>query len=399
MVSLKSTLKVDDPIRLGVVGLGRGFSLSAPSLLEDPHVSVVAASAPRQESRDSFQKQFGGQAYARYEDLLADNQVEAIHVVTPHGLHAEMIEQAAAAKKHLLVDKPLSIQLEDGLRAIKACKKHQSTLLVGPCHSFDRQILDVSDWIRSGEFGPVLAVQAMNYTDFMYRPRRPEEFDTSAGGGVLFSQGAHQIDIVRLLCGGMVSQVFAVTGHWDPSRQGEHSYQAILKFESGATAQCTYSGFAHFDSDEWQDWVGETGFQKDPDQYAKARKLLSESTDAEITLKRGRTFGANDLSPIPPFNEHFGPLLVQCQKADLRVTAQGVHVYADVDRSFREVPVKISARAPVFEALYSAIRRGTSPVQTGDWSLATLEICHLIIESARLGEAVRPKLQVPTPSL
>ena len=47
MVSLKSTLKVDDPIRLGVVGLGRGFSLSAPSLLEDPHVSVVAASAPR----------------------------------------------------------------------------------------------------------------------------------------------------------------------------------------------------------------------------------------------------------------------------------------------------------------------------------------------------------------
>src|SRR5438045_1377686 len=97
-------------------------------------------------------------------------------------------------------------------------------------------------------------IHASYYTDFLYRPRRPEELDTARGGGVVFSQGAHQLDIVRLLGGGRVRSLRARTGAWDPKRATEGAYTAILDFDNGAFASITYSGYAHFDSDELSGW-------------------------------------------------------------------------------------------------------------------------------------------------
>ena len=67
---------------------------------------------------------------------------------------------------------------------------------------------------------------ALNFTDFMYRPRRPDELDTARGGGAFPSQAAHQIDILRLLGGGQVTSVRAMTGAWDTDRT-EGAYSAL----------------------------------------------------------------------------------------------------------------------------------------------------------------------------
>ena len=75
-------------------------------------------------------------------------------------------------------------------------------LVVGHSHSFDAPILRTRELIASGAFGAVRMINALNYTDFLYRPRRPEELDTAQGGGAVFNQAAHQVDIVRLLGGG-----------------------------------------------------------------------------------------------------------------------------------------------------------------------------------------------------
>ena len=103
------------PIGLGVIGLGRGFVLTLPSIMADNRVRLVAATAPRAESRDAFTNQFGGHAYSDAADMCADPAVEAVYIASPHHLHAEHVAMAAAAGKHILVEKPLSISLEDGL--------------------------------------------------------------------------------------------------------------------------------------------------------------------------------------------------------------------------------------------------------------------------------------------
>ncbi|MEI2559271.1 Gfo/Idh/MocA family oxidoreductase, partial [Acinetobacter pittii] len=85
-------------------------------------------------------------------------------------------------------------------------------------------------------YGKVRLVNAFNYTDFMYRPRRPEELDSERGGGVVYSQAAHQIDVVRRIVRQPVESVRAVAANWDASRPSEGAYSALMTFASGAAA-------------------------------------------------------------------------------------------------------------------------------------------------------------------
>ena len=137
-------------------------------------------------------------------------------------------------------------------------------LVVGHSHSFDAPIPRLRALVESGAFGAVRMINAINYTDYLYRPRRPEELDTAQGGGAVFNQAAHQVDIVRLIGGGRVTSVRAATGAWDAARPTEGAYAALLTFADGAFASLTYNGYGHFDSDELQGWIGEMGQQKEP---------------------------------------------------------------------------------------------------------------------------------------
>ena len=90
-----------------------------------------------------------------------------------------MAVAAAEAGKHVLVEKPIAISLADAERMTRACETNQVTLIVGPAHSFDAQVLIARQVIESERFGRVLAINTFNYTDFMYRPRRAEELSFS----------------------------------------------------------------------------------------------------------------------------------------------------------------------------------------------------------------------------
>ena len=108
---------------------------------------------------------------------------------------------------------------------IAAARSAGVQLVVGHSHSFDRPIRRTREIIASGAVGAPRMITALNFTDFLYRPRRPEELVTEQGGGVVFSQAAHQIDIVRLLGGGRVRSVRASTGAWDPARPDRRRLQ------------------------------------------------------------------------------------------------------------------------------------------------------------------------------
>jgi phthalate 4,5-cis-dihydrodiol dehydrogenase len=247
----------------------------------------------------------------------------------------------------------------------------------------------------------VRMISALNFTDFLYRPRRPEELDTGRGGGVMFSQAAHQIDIVRLLGGGRVRSVRAMTGAWDPARPTEGAYSALLTFEDDTFASVTYSGYAHFDSDELTNWIGEMGLPKDQSRYGAARKALrAASSGAEAAMKAARNFGGKDYAaaPIAPAgtrqHQHFGFMLVSCERADLRPQPDGVMIYDDAMAWLVPVPVPAIPRSEVIDELYGAIVDGKSPLHDGAWSLATMEVCLTILQSAREKKEIRLAHQI-----
>lgn len=374
-----------EPIRIGVIGLGRAFMLTLPALKNDKRVKLVAACAPREESRTAFQSEFGGRTYDNIDDICKDPNIEVLYIATPHQFHAEHVIAAAKSGKHILVDKPLAISMKEGEKMVIACEEANVHLIVGPSHSFDVPVAQAQILINSGEIGKVRMINAMNYTDFLYRPRRPEELKTNEGGGVIFSQAVHQIDIVRLLAGGLGKQVSAMTGNWDSERSTEGAYSALIGFENGVIASLTYSGYAHFDSDEWMNYVSEMGHDKLTNSYGKARKMLQSvnSSQTESALKQNRTFGSSSEIQLPTHQEHFGPIIVSCEHGDIRLTPDGIWVYKNEERHFEPSPEILNPRTPVIDAIISAVRNNAPPIQTGRWGLASLEMCHAILISAR----------------
>ncbi len=102
----------------------------------------------------------------------------------------------------------------------------------------------------------------------------------------MFNQIPHQLDIIRVIDGGPLESVYAMTGIWDRTRPTEGAMTALLRFKDDVAASLTYSGYDHFDTDEFHAWVGEGGNERKP-QYGKLRRELRElKTPAEEARAR-----------------------------------------------------------------------------------------------------------------
>jgi phthalate 4,5-cis-dihydrodiol dehydrogenase len=372
-------------IRIGVAGLGRAFALMSPTLAADSRVRMVAAADPRPEALEQFETDFRGRGYSSVQELCADPAVQVVYVATPHQFHAAHATAAAAAGKHILVEKPMALTIDECRAMTAAARKHGVHLVVGHSHSFDAPIALTRQLIASGRYGRLRMITAMMFTDFLYRPRRAEELDTSKGGGAVYNQAAHHLDIVRLL-GGSVRSVRAGTGNWDAARPTEGAYSAFLTLDGGVFATITYSGYAHFDSDEFTGWITEGGARKDPNAYGAARKALLGD---EMQIKNARNYGGAQFAPHKAgLHQHFGVLIASCERGDLRPLPEGVMIYADGEKRLEALAPPKVQRAEVIDELYAAVVDGKAPLHDGDWGTATMEACLAILRSAKEGREV-----------
>jgi phthalate 4,5-cis-dihydrodiol dehydrogenase len=380
-------------LRIGVAGLGRAFTVMLPTF-RDPRVQLVAAADPRPEARARFAQDFSARTYESVEELCADPAVEIVYVATPHQHHARHVILAARHGKHVLVEKPMALTLEDCAAMIAAAQTAGVHLIVGHSHSFDAPILRTRELIASGDYGGVRMIHALNYTDFLYRPRRAEELDTAQGGGAVFNQAAHQVDIVRLLGGERVKSIRAATGAWDASRPTEGAYSALLTFEGGAFASLAYNGYGRFDSDEFSGWIGEMGQAKQP--YARKPQRFASAAE-EAAFKNARNYGGAEWQePVTQTlaHQHFGMIIVSCERADLRPMPDGVMIYQGGTARLDPLRAPTIPRAEVVDELYAVIVQGKAPLHDGAWAMATLEVCLAMLQSAREGRDVALAHQV-----
>ncbi len=382
-------------LKLGVIGLGRAFGFMLPTFAGDRRVSLVAGADTREAARKLFAADFGGKAYATAEELCADPDVKAVYVATPHQFHAQHAVLAAQHGKHLLIEKPLALTLDDCAAIIEAARAASVHLVVGHSHSFDTPVQRLRTLVQSGAFGAVRMVTALNYTDYLYRPRRPEELDTTQGGGAIYNQAAHQVDVARFVAGGKVTSVRAITGAWDNARPTEGAYAALLTFADGAFASLAYNGYGHFDSDEFQGWIGEMGQRKKP--YAAAERPGFADGAEEAAYKMARSYGGDSYKPAAaPLVAHnqFGTLLVSCERADLRAMPNGVMIYEKGAARLDELAPPSVPRSEVIDELYGAVVDGVAPLHDGRWAMATLEVLLGMLRSSREGRDIGLSHQV-----
>ncbi len=372
---------------LGVIGLGMAGAVMVRAAARHPGTVLTAAADPQPGPREAFGRDFNARTYADARDLCEDPAVEAVYIATPHQFHADHAVMAAERGKHVILEKPMALTLADCDRIIAAVERANVHLIIGHTHAFDSAVRAMRGLIASGEVGALGMISSWNYTNYLYRPRRPEELDTAKGGGILFNQVPHQVDTVRLLGGGLVKSVRAQAGVLDPTRPTEANCAAFLEFADGVPATLVYSGYDFFDTDELHFWVSERGAPKQPGWGAsrralRARQAKGEPEDGLRTQLAG--YGSQDEGE-PPHQPHFGLTIATCARGDLRASADGLFVYAEDGRREVELPGggKYSGRHNVLDDMRAAILEGKTPVHDGRWGKATLEVALAIQQSAR----------------
>jgi phthalate 4,5-cis-dihydrodiol dehydrogenase len=394
---------VSDVLRLGIAGLGVASTQILPPISTLPFIKVTAAADTRTDALAKFREAYRGETFTSVEAMCASSKVDAVYVATPNQLHAQHAIAAANHKKHVIVEKPMALSIEECEAMNQAAEKTHVNLLCGHTHSFDPPVRKIREIVKSGELGKLRMINTWNYNEFMYRPRMKHELATSRG--VVLNQGPHHVDIVRLIGGGMVRSVRAMTGIWDQARAHEGSYTCYLEFEDGTPATLVYSGYGFFDTAELFSWVGEGGQYREPETNLKVRRQLREvrSPEEEEQLKEGMRFGGQrdgQFSHVwsgekkQPF---FGFTLVSCEHGDIRQTPDGLLIYGEEEKREIRLPAGRRGREAEVEELYHAVVHNRPVFHDGRWGEATLEVCLAMLESAKERKEVFLSHQAPSP--
>ena len=396
---------MDGPeLRFGVIGLGRAGSGMLSALAKHPGIRVTTAADLHKQHRDRFEADFGGETFSDAEDLCKSAHVDAVYIATPHEMHVQHLQAAAANGKHAIVEKPMALTLADCETMTVAAEQAGVILVVGHTASFNPIVQKMRRLVVEGEFGRLGFITATAYTDFLYRPRRPEELITALGGGIMYNQVPHQVDAARFIAGGMARSVRAAVFDLDHERHTEGSYTAFLDFENGAVATLSYSGYDHFDSSE----LAGRSAQGESERYGRTRRALraAQSPEEETSMRINTGYGgerpvaqARAAQGTPSLLQgELGFFLVTCAGADLRMLPDGVGAYTtDGFRLIEPDPWRgVQGRGAVIDELYFAVTKGRPLVHHGRWAKATMEVCLAMLESSQTRREVMLQHQTPT---
>jgi len=388
--------KENRQLRFGIIGLGRIGSSFVSAIKRQSRLTLAAVAEVRPEVLERFGRDHPATLYADAETLCKDANVEVVYVATPTHLHSEQVLMALDHHKHVLVAKPMAVTIEDAERMIDLARRNGLSLIEAHPQSMEIPILKMREVVESGALGRVRMMHNWTYSAWLYQPRLTEELDTKLGGGVTFRQGAHQFDILRLIGGGVVRSVRAMTGVWDPDRRTEGAHTALLDFEDGTVATAVFSGYDRFHSSELTFGLGQGGTPENNVEYAAARR--SRNTGDESELKRLRGYGLANSTP-PDHAERgqpfYGLTIVSCERGDIRQSRDGLLVYGDEQKREVPLPMNKSGRDFVLDEVYRSVAEGRSCVHDGAWSLATLELTLAVLQSGRERAEVMLKHQVP----
>jgi phthalate 4,5-cis-dihydrodiol dehydrogenase len=187
------------PLGIAIVGAGRVAESHARAAVEVGAVRLLAIAEVDASRRAAFAATHAGPdgplyAVAHDVDLYERDDVELVVVALPHWLHGDAVVRALEAGKHVLVEKPMAITLDECDRMIAAARRCDRVLAVGQTHHFNALASSAKALLDSGRFGRIVWGTETVYAPRRYGSQPPWLFDREKGGGQLFSNGVHYID-------------------------------------------------------------------------------------------------------------------------------------------------------------------------------------------------------------
>jgi UDP-N-acetyl-2-amino-2-deoxyglucuronate dehydrogenase len=338
----------------GIVGAGVISSIHARAIATLPGARLVAVTDVEPDSAKALAAAHDCAAEPNLDALLARDDVDVVCVCVPSGLHADVGVRAAAAGKHLVVEKPLDVSLQAADRLINAAREAGVVLTVISQHRFDRGLLELRRLLDGGALGRLVLGEASTkwYRSQAYYDSSAWRGTWALDGGSLMNQGIHYADLL-LWSMGPVAEVTALFSTQTHDIEVEDAALAVLRFASGAlgtivTSTAVFPGFA--------------------------QRLEISGTNGTVVIEDGEIIRCELSADGAERGEHDrvtddarGPSAAAANPADLA----------------------IASHAAQLSDLLAAIDEGRAPSVTGEDGRAVLEVVCAVYESARDARTVR----------
>jgi predicted dehydrogenase len=234
-------------INLAVIGCGGMARHHMKEITESPHAELAGVMDVDREKAASAAEQFGTAAYDTFEAVIHDGRVQGVVLATPHHLHAPMTVQAAEAGKHVLVEKPMALNLSEARRMVAAADAAGIRLMVAQSKRFMPEILAAKRLIEEGRTGPIQH----------YLQQRTFFFETSAnpwknepekcGGLCLPIFGSHDVDRFLYLTGARPVRVHSLLRSFMKPTREERDGTLSIETSNGGIASLSFSMSSHID--------------------------------------------------------------------------------------------------------------------------------------------------------
>lgn len=224
-----------DTIRFAIIGCGKIAPKHVRAIQAVEGASLVAVCDINESKAKSFGEEHQVSYFSDYHQVLALPDLDIVCICTPSGSHAEITLAAAKAKKHVITEKPMAMNLTEADAMINACKEQGVKLFVVKQNRYQPPIIKLKKAFDQGRFGKLFLG---NVTVRWSRPQAYYDEDKWRGtqakdGGVLMNQASHHIDLLRWLLG-PVESVVAKKGTFTHQIESEDLGVALIKFKNGA---------------------------------------------------------------------------------------------------------------------------------------------------------------------
>lgn len=278
-------------IRVGVIGCGKIAQVRhLPEYAANQNVEITAVFDLCRERADEIASKFGAVSYASYEELLKDENIDAVSVCVANAAHCEVTLAALKAGKHVLCEKPMAITLEECIKMVEMAKEQNKFLMIGHNQRLAKAHAKAKELIEAGEIGHIITFRttfghggpeswAIDNKNIWFFDKKLSAF------GAMADLGIHKTDLMQFLTGQRVSEVSAFVGTLDKKTpDGElisvdDNAICIFKMDSGCVGTMTASWTYYTKEDNSTVLYGTEGIMRIYDD--KTYSIIIEKTNGE----------------------------------------------------------------------------------------------------------------------
>lgn len=340
---------------IGVGGIASRRMLPASEHMQKTH--FVSVMGPDGDETRRIAGEYGTRACTTEAELLSDPDVQAVYIATPVYLHHQQVLQAAAAGKHVLVEKPIALSVHKGEEMVRACQDAGVYLTEGYMMKYHALNARAAEMVADGEIGQVVFCRAQLSCWYPDIPGAWRQDPAKGGGGALMDMGTHLFDLLEYVTGSTIQEVCAYTGTLTFNYPVEDSSTTLMRFTNGA--QGVADAFFNVPDSAGQDRL---------EIYGNKGSIQAEATIGQ--MPGGRMFAC-----LSDAGKDYDPR----QSKD------------SLDVNVREVSGSpINMYAAEADYLSACIESGSAPeINTGAHGLHILRVAGAAYESARTGRSIK----------